>query len=102
MNHAPGRDSGSPHHAADCANPTARDLITSRAILRRRTESAGNGTTDSAADETEEAIGNRLKTYQDKTAPLIVYYEKAGLLKNFLSLNSRETVENVKIALKGA
>jgi len=54
------------------------------------------------ADETEEAIGNRLKTYQDKTAPLIVYYEKAGLLKNFLSLNSRETVENVKIALKGA
>jgi adenylate kinase len=52
-------------------------------------------------DETEEAIMNRLKTYNEKTAPLISYYENERLLKNILSLNSRETVEKVKEALQG-
>ena len=39
-------------------------------------------------DETEVAINNRLETYNQKTAPLIGYYEKEGLLKNFLSLKA--------------
>jgi len=52
-------------------------------------------------DETEETIMNRLKTYNEKTAPLISYYENERLLKNILSLNSRETVEKVKEALQG-
>lgn len=43
-------------------------------------------------DETEEAILNRLETYNQKTAPLIGYYEKEGLLKNFASISSKETV----------
>jgi adenylate kinase len=43
-------------------------------------------------DETEEAITNRLQVYNEKTAPLIDFYRTEGLLKNFLSLNSRETV----------
>jgi len=38
-------------------------------------------------DETEEAINNRLGTYNQKTAPLIGYYEKVGLLK--ISCRSR-------------
>lgn len=38
------------------------------------------------ADETEEAIGKRLDVYHEKTAPLIGYYEKKGLL-----LTIRET-----------
>jgi len=50
-------------------------------------------------DETKEAIMNRLKTYNEKTAPLIKFYEKEGLLKNILSRNSQETVEKIKEAL---
>ncbi len=52
------------------------------------------------ADETEEAISFRLETYNSKTAPLIGFYEKEGLLKTFLSLSSKDTVEAVKKALK--
>ncbi len=52
------------------------------------------------ADETEEAITNRLETYNNKTAPLIGFYEKEGLLRNFLSLSSKDTVEEIKKALK--
>ena len=51
-------------------------------------------------DETETAILFRLETYNQKTAPLIVFYEKEGLLKNFTSLSSADTVEAVKKALK--
>ena len=50
-------------------------------------------------DETEAAIMNRLETYQKKTAPLIGFYQKEGNLKNFLSLNSRETVAQIGKAL---
>jgi adenylate kinase len=52
------------------------------------------------ADETEEAITNRLTTYNNKTAPLIGFYEKEVLLRNFLSLSSKDTVEEIKKALK--
>jgi adenylate kinase len=51
-------------------------------------------------DETEEAIMNRLETYNEKTAPLISYYEKEGLLKNILSLKSQETVNKIITALQ--
>jgi adenylate kinase len=51
-------------------------------------------------DETEGAIMNRLETYNEKTAPLISFYQKEGLLKNILSLNSQETVEEIKAALQ--
>lgn len=52
------------------------------------------------ADETEEAILNRLETYNSKTAPLADFYTKEGLLKTFLSLNSRETSEAITKELK--
>lgn len=51
-------------------------------------------------DETEEAIMNRLETYNEKTAPLISFYQKEGLLENILSLKSQETVEKIKAALQ--
>lgn len=47
-------------------------------------------------DETEEAITFRLETYNKKTAPLVSFYEKAGLLKSFVSESSVETVEAIK------
>ncbi|NLA40737.1 MAG: adenylate kinase [Smithella sp.] len=50
-------------------------------------------------DETEEAIANRLEIYHQKTAPLIGYYEKEGLLKNFLSLVADDTVSEIKKAI---
>jgi len=51
-------------------------------------------------DETEEAINFRLTTYMKKTAPLIEFYQKEGLLKTIVSLNSKETVEEIKKALE--
>ncbi len=52
------------------------------------------------ADETEEAILFRLETYNRKTAPLIGFYEKDGRLRNFSSISSRETVEEIRKALR--
>jgi adenylate kinase len=46
-------------------------------------------------DETEIAIMNRLDTYNKKTSPLIGFYASEGLLKNFLSLNSKDTVAQI-------
>ena len=50
--------------------------------------------------ETEEAILNRLKTYNEKTSPLIGFYEGKGLLRNFISLSSKDTVEEIKKSLR--
>ena len=47
------------------------------------------------ADETEEAISIRLATYNEKTAPLIDFYRKEGLLKSVSSLSSEEIVREV-------
>ncbi len=52
------------------------------------------------ADETEEAISNRLETYNKKTAPLIGFYTGEGLLRSFASISSRETVAAIRKALK--
>jgi len=52
-------------------------------------------------DETEEAILNRLATYNEKTSPLIGFYEGKGLLRNFVSLSSKDTVAEIEKSLKG-
>ena len=51
------------------------------------------------ADETEEAISHRLETYNQKTAPLIQFYEKEGLLKNVKGTSSDVVVEAVSSEL---
>ena len=51
-------------------------------------------------DETEEAIGKRLVTYNEKTAPLIDYYRKEGSLKNISSTSSEEIVAGITKAIK--
>jgi len=53
------------------------------------------------ADETEEAITKRLETYNEKTAPLIQYYQQEGALKNVSSTSSDEIFTSIKAALKG-
>lgn len=52
------------------------------------------------ADETEEAITTRLETYNQKTAPLIGFYEKGGLLKNVSSLSSEQSVQEIVRVIK--
>ncbi|KPJ98992.1 MAG: adenylate kinase [Desulfobacterales bacterium SG8_35] len=50
-------------------------------------------------DETEGAISHRLETYNKKTAPLIGFYEKKGLLKNVTGTSSDVVVKEIKAAL---
>ncbi len=50
-------------------------------------------------DETEEAISHRLETYNEKTAPLIGFYEKAGLLKNVAGTSSDAVVNAIKASI---
>lgn len=47
-------------------------------------------------DETEEAISHRLATYNEKTAPLIGFYEKEGLLISIKAVDSDAVVNGVK------
>jgi adenylate kinase len=54
------------------------------------------------ADETEEAINKRLDTYNEKTAPLIGYYEKEGLLLNVRATDSDTVVEAIRKRLAAA
>ena len=51
------------------------------------------------ADETEEAISHRLETYNEKTAPLIGFYDKEGLLKNVVGTSSDIVVDAIKTSL---
>ncbi len=48
------------------------------------------------ADETEEAISHRLETYNEKTAPLIGFYEKAGLARTIAGTSSDVVVDAIK------
>lgn len=50
-------------------------------------------------DETEEAISHRLQTYNEKTAPLIGFYEKEGLLKTVSGTSSDIVVQELKAPL---
>ncbi|WAC08121.1 MAG: adenylate kinase [Thermodesulfobacteriota bacterium] len=51
-------------------------------------------------DETEEAILNRLEVYTEKTAPLIDFYRKEGMVKDVTSLDLKEIVEDITKALE--
>lgn len=47
-------------------------------------------------DETEEAISHRLATYNEKTAPLIGFYEKEGLLYTVEAVDSDTVVNGIR------
>ena len=47
-------------------------------------------------DETEEAISNRLDVYEEKTAPLVGFYEKEGLLLTVKATSSEEVIDAIK------
>ena len=47
-------------------------------------------------DETEEAISQRLETYNEKTAPLIGFYDKEGLLVTSTATSSDDVINLIK------
>lgn len=47
-------------------------------------------------DETEEAISHRLETYNEKTAPLIGFYEKEGMLLTVNATSSDAVIEAIQ------
>ena len=47
-------------------------------------------------DETADAISKRLDTYNEKTAPLVDYYRKEGLLMSVATTSSDDVVNAVK------
>jgi len=51
------------------------------------------------SDETEEAILNRLETYNRQTSPLIDYYDQKGMLRSIASLSSEDVVKEAIAAL---
>ena len=50
-------------------------------------------------DETEEAISHRLETYNEKTAPLIGFYDKEGLLLTVNTSSSTDVIDAIKAKL---
>jgi adenylate kinase len=48
------------------------------------------------ADETEEAISKRLDTYNEKTAPLVDFYRKEGLLFDVNATSSDTVVDAIR------
>ncbi len=53
-------------------------------------------------DETEEAIGNRLDVYNEKTAPLAGFYEKEGMLVTVSATSSEAVIDAIKERLAEA
>lgn len=47
-------------------------------------------------DETEEAISNRLDVYNEKTAPLVDFYDKEGILLSVTATSSDVVVDAIK------
>ncbi len=53
-------------------------------------------------DETEAAIGQRLKTYEEKTAPLIDYYRREPEYVSLPALDGKEVFDNIVAFIGGA
>ena len=81
-----------------CSNPSCQEIYN----IKRNPPAVGGKCKKCGhpviqrADETKEAICNRLETYNSKTAPLIDFYQREGLLKNVLSLTLPETIAAIK------
>jgi adenylate kinase len=85
-----------------CANPECQEIYNIKSnppTTDGRCKKCGSPTIQ-RDDETEEAILNRLETYNKKTAPLIGFYDTQGRLRNFASISSKETVAAIAKALQ--
>ncbi|MCF8054855.1 MAG: adenylate kinase [Deltaproteobacteria bacterium] len=77
-----------------CSNPACQEIYNIKSNPPNTDGSCKKcgSLTIQRADETEEAITSRIQVYEEKTAPLIGFYEKMGILADILSLNSKDTV----------
>jgi len=85
-----------------CSNPSCQEIynIKSNPPNPDGTCKKCGSLTIQRDDETEEAILNRLETYNQKTAPLISFYQNEGLLETFVSLDSKKTAQSILEVLK--
>ncbi len=85
-----------------CANPSCQEIYNIR-----NNPPADGGTCKICGhhvvqreDETQEAISERIKIYNQKTAPLIGFYTDEGILKNVASIYAQETVAAIRAIRK--
>ncbi|NIO03172.1 MAG: adenylate kinase [Proteobacteria bacterium] len=88
-----------------CSNPECQEIYNIRSKLPTadgKCKKCGSPVVQ-RDDETEEAITKRLETYNQKTAPLIDFYLREGLLKTIKSTSSEEIVSIIRreIGLSG-
>jgi adenylate kinase len=81
-----------------CANPDCQEIYN---VKSKPASPEGNclkcgSPVVQRADETVEAITQRLETYNEKTAPLIDFYKKEGQLQIVSSLSSDEIVKEIR------
>ena len=91
-----------------------KDVILDRLTTRRTCEGCGaiynvksnptqvegvcdkcGGAVTQRADETEEAISNRLNVYNDQTAPLVGFYKEEGLLLSVDATSSQAVIDAI-------
>ncbi len=86
-----------------CSNSSCQEIFN----VKSNPPAAGNkckkcgSPTIQRADETEEAISKRLDVYNEKTAQLIGYYEKKGMLLTIRETGSDGVVNAIKKGLAG-
>lgn len=80
-----------------CENPECQEIynINSKPPAREGVCDQCGGAVVQRDDETESAISRRLQTYAEKTAPLIGFYRRRGLLLTTRSTSSEEVVAAV-------
>lgn len=81
-----------------CSNPACQEIYN----VKSNPPAPGNKCSKCGSpviqreDETEEAISKRLDVYNEKTAPLIGYYEKKGMLLTIRETSSEAVVNAIK------
>lgn len=76
----------------ECNNcNTITNLITNPPQMNNLCDHCG-GSLVQRADDTAEVVKNRLKIYWDKTAPLVIHYEKLGMLHRVSGMKPIEEV----------
>lgn len=85
-----------------CSNPDCQEIynVKSNPPKQEGVCDKCGGPVIQRADETEEAISHRLETYNEKTAPLIGFYEKEELLKTVTGTSSEVVVNAIRSDLK--
>jgi adenylate kinase len=81
-----------------CSNPSCQAIYNVKSMppkVEGKCDKCGSPVVQ-RADETEEAISKRLDTYNEKTAPLVDFYAKEGLLFDVNATSSDVVVESIK------